>query len=77
MLIVGLFTLGNSSDAFLILLAKDRGLSIPGVLGMLITFNLIYTLVSTPAGSLSDRIGRRKLIVGGWYGLRYSDSHGG
>jgi MFS family permease len=32
----------------------------------LITFNLIYTLIATPAGSLSDRIGRRKLIVGGW-----------
>jgi len=33
---------------------------------MLVTFNLVYTLVSTPAGSLSDRIGRRRLIVGGW-----------
>ena len=29
-------------------------------------FNLIYTLISTPAGSLSDRIGRRRLIIGGW-----------
>jgi MFS family permease len=66
MLIVGLFTLGNSADAFLVLRAKERGLSVAGVLGMLITFNLIYTLISTPAGSLSDRIGRRKLIVGGW-----------
>jgi len=65
-LIVGVFTLGNSSDAFLVLRAQDRGLSVIGVLGMLITFNLIYTLVSTPAGSLSDRIGRRKLIVVGW-----------
>jgi MFS family permease len=33
---------------------------------MLVVFNLIYTLVSTPAGVLSDRIGRRKVIVGGW-----------
>ena len=33
---------------------------------MLITFNLIYSLISTPAGRLSDRIGRRRLIVGGW-----------
>jgi MFS family permease len=64
--IVGVFTLGNSSDAFLILRAQDRGLSVLGVLGMLITFNLIYTLVSTPAGSLSDRVGRSKLIIGGW-----------
>jgi MFS family permease len=37
-----------------------------GVLGMLVTFNLVYALISTPAGSLSDRIGRRRLIVGGW-----------
>ncbi len=66
MLIVGLFDLGNSSDAFLVLRAQERGLSVIGVLGMLVTFNLIYTLVSTPAGSLSDRIGRRQVIVGGW-----------
>jgi MFS family permease len=71
--IVGLFTLGNSADAFLVLRAKERGLSVVGVLGMLITFNLIYSLISTPAGSLSDRIGRRKLIIGGWlaYALIY------
>jgi MFS family permease len=37
-----------------------------GVLGMLVTFNLVYTLISTPAGSLSDRIQRKKVIVGGW-----------
>ncbi|UCC76740.1 MAG: MFS transporter, partial [Anaerolineales bacterium] len=66
MLIVGLFDLGNSSDAFLVLRAQERGLNVVGVLGMLATFNLVYTLVSTPAGSLSDRIGRRKLLVGGW-----------
>jgi MFS family permease len=66
MLIVGIFDLGNSSDAFLVLRAQERGLSVVGVLGMLITFNLVYTLLSTPAGSLSDRIGRRRVIVGGW-----------
>ncbi len=66
MLIVGLFDLGNSSDAFLVLRAQERGLSVAGILGMLITFNLIYTLISTPAGALSDRIGRRRIIIGGW-----------
>lgn len=73
MLIVGLFTLGNSSDAFLLLRAQERGLSVIGVLGMILTFNLIYALVSTPAGSLSDRIGRRRIIIGGWlvYALIY------
>ena len=66
MVIVGLFDLGNSSDAFLVLRAQERGLNVLGILGMLVTFNLVYTLVSTPAGSLSDRVGRRKVIVGGW-----------
>ncbi len=73
MAIVGLFDLGNSSDAFLVLRAQERGLNILGILGMLATFNLVYALVSTPGGSLSDRIGRRKVIIGGWiaYALIY------
>jgi MFS family permease len=73
LLIVGVFDLGNSSDAFLVLRAQERGLSVVGVLAMLATFNLIYALISTPAGSWSDRIGRRKIIIGGWvaYALIY------
>jgi MFS family permease len=66
MIIVGLFDLGNSSDAFLVLRAQERGLSVTSILAMLVTFNLVYALVSTPAGSLSDRIGRRRVIIGGW-----------
>ena len=66
MLIVGLFDLGNSSDAFLVLRAQERGMSVTGILGRLVVFNLVYTLISTPAGSISDRIGREKMIVGGW-----------
>ncbi|NWF70169.1 MAG: MFS transporter [Chloroflexi bacterium] len=71
--IVVLFTLGNSADAFLVLRAQERGLNVIGVLGMLMTFNAVYALVSGPAGALSDRFGRRRLILLGWgvYGLIY------
>ncbi len=73
LLIVALFDLGNSSDAFLILRAQERGISVTGILTMLVIFNLIYTLVSSPAGALSDRIGKRWLIMAGWsfYALIY------
>ena len=67
------FGLGNASDAFLILRGRVLGLSVPGVLGMMLTFNLVYSLVATPAGKLSDRIGRRRMLIGGWsfYALVY------
>jgi MFS family permease len=66
LVIVGIFTLGNSSDAFLVLRAQNLGITVTGILIMLAMFNLIYSLISTPAGSLSDRIGRQRLIIGGW-----------
>lgn len=73
LVIVSIFTLGNSADSFLVLRAQNLGISVLGIMLMLAVFNLIYMLVSTPAGSLSDRIGRRRLIIGGWlvYALIY------
>ncbi len=70
---VVVFTLGNSADAFIILRAQERGLGVIGVLGMLAAFNAVYALAAAPAGALSDRLGRRRLIVTGWliYGLIY------
>jgi MFS family permease len=73
LLIVVIFTLGNSADAFLILRAQERGLNVLSVLAMLATFNLIYAVVSTPAGALSDHVGRHRVIIVGWllYGVLY------
>jgi MFS family permease len=73
MLIVGIFALGNSFDAFLVLRAQERGFSVTGILGMLVVFNAVYTVVSTPAGRLADRMGRRQMLVTGWllYALVY------
>ena len=66
LMILALFTLGNSADAFIILRAQERGLSVAGVLIMLMAFNLVYTVVAGPAGGLSDRLGRPRLILIGW-----------
>jgi len=66
LVIVSVFTLGNSADSFLVLRAQNLGVSVTGILIMLAVYNMIITLVATPAGSLSDRVGRRRLIIGGW-----------
>jgi MFS family permease len=73
LLVVVLFTLGNSSDSFIVLRAQERGLSVLQTMFMLMTFTAIYTVLSGPLGALSDKVGRRKLIIGGWlaYGLVY------
>jgi len=63
---VVLFTLGNSSDAFLILRSQTLGVSVPQILGIMILFNLVYALASGPAGKLSDRVDRRLVLTVGW-----------
>lgn len=65
-LIVVIFTLGNSSDAFLVLRAQSVGVSVIGVMAMMLAFNVVYTLTSTPAGLLSDRWGRHRVLVSAW-----------
>jgi MFS family permease len=71
--IVFIFTLGNSSDAFLVLRAQNLGNSVLHILLMLLLFNFIYTSLSTPAGILSDKLGRKRVILLGWlvYALVY------
>jgi len=71
--IIGLFSLGNSSDAFLILRAQNVGVSIIAIPLVYALFNFIYASASIPLGSLSDRIGREKVILLGWlvYAIAY------
>lgn len=68
-----LFTLGNSSDAFLMLRAQTLGFSVVEIFLAVALFNLVITVTSTQGGALSDTLGRRGLIVAGWliYALIY------
>ncbi len=71
--IMAVFTLGNSSDFFVILRAQNLGSSLISVVLMLVLFNLTYAVTALPAGVLSDRLGRRWIIAVGWaiYALVY------
>jgi len=59
------FVLVNSSDVFLILRAKDLGFSTTAVVLAYTLYNLVYAAASVPFGHLSDRVGRRGVLVGG------------
>jgi len=61
-----LFALGNSSDAFLILRARDLGLGAVAAVLAYAVYNAVYALAGWPAGILSDRLGRRGVIVAGF-----------
>jgi MFS family permease len=71
--ILAIFTLGNSSDFFVVLRAQNIEAPLVQVVMMLVLHNAAYALVSLPMGSLSDRIGRKRVIIIGWsiYALVY------
>lgn len=66
LIVMVVFTLGNSSDAFLLLRSQDLGLSVLVVTLILVAFNILYAGIAMPAGMLSDRFGRRLIIGIGW-----------
>jgi MFS family permease len=74
LLIVGLFTLGNASDAFLILRAVESGIPVAYVPLLWGAFHVVKSSLSTPAGALSDWWDRRKMVVAGWivYAVTYA-----
>ncbi|MDP1861836.1 MAG: MFS transporter [Gemmatimonadaceae bacterium] len=60
------FTLGNSTDAFLLLRATDVGVPLALIPLLWSVLHVVKAAASTPSGKLSDRLGRRTLIVTGW-----------
>lgn len=72
-LVAFLFTLGNSSNQFLLLRANNLGFKAADVILVYLLYNIVYALSAYPAGRLSDRIGRRTLLVCGYlfYGIVY------
>lgn len=73
LLVIVVFSLGNSTDAFLLLRAQNLGLSIVAIPVIYAFFYLFYALLSYPIGILSDRVGKRPMIIFGWaaYALTY------
>lgn len=66
LLVVGLFSLGNSSDAFLLLRARDLGFTGEQLLLLYTLFNLVEITLGFAVGHLSDRVGRRPVLVSGY-----------
>lgn len=72
--LVFLFGLANSSDAFLVLRAREAGYSLRGILTLFLVFNGLAAALSLPAGRLSDRFGRVHFLAAGWavYAVTYA-----
>lgn len=65
-LVATIFAIGNSSDVFLILRAANIGVKETYIPILYLTFNFVYALTSLPAGILSDRIGRKRVMLAGF-----------
>lgn len=75
-----LFTLFNSSDIFLFLVAKAKGMDDLNILKAYIFYNLVYALSSYPAGVLADKVGKKAVFIGGlilfsivYFGFAWAD----
>jgi len=63
LIVTCLFGIGNSSNAFLILEIREKGLSLHNTIFVYAFYNLVAALISYPAGSLSDKFGRKPLLL--------------
>lgn len=66
LLVVFLFTLGNSSNVFILLRAQSVGFSTVSVILLYFIYSMTASVLSMPLGKLSDRVGRKKLLVPGY-----------
>jgi MFS family permease len=66
LLVVFLFALGNSSNTFILLRAKSAGFDAVNVIVLYFIYNMTASVLSIPFGKLSDRVGRKKLLVPGY-----------
>ena len=73
--VMTVFSMGNSSEAFLILRAQNVGVSLLAIPLVYAFFNFFYAFASIPLGSLSDKIGRERVILLGW--LSYASAYFG
>jgi MFS family permease len=64
--VIFVFTLGNSTDAFLLLRASQLGVPVALAPILWAVLHLVKTASNTPGGALSDRIGRRPTLIAGW-----------
>ncbi|MFV0465976.1 MAG: MFS transporter [Lachnospiraceae bacterium] len=73
LIIIFIFCLGNSSNAFILLKAREQGFSSSQVMLLYFIFNMTASIFSIPAGRLSDQFGRSRILVPGYllYGLVY------
>lgn len=63
LLVTAVFGVGNSSNAFLILETREKGVSLMSTIFIYAFYNLVAALISYPAGSLSDKFGRKPLLL--------------
>ncbi|MSP22529.1 MAG: MFS transporter [Dehalococcoidia bacterium] len=75
LLAIAIFAVGNSSDAFIVLRLIDLSATPAMALALLAVMHASHVLVAIPGGSLSDRVGRRRVLFGGY--LAFALVYGG
>lgn len=66
LVVAGLFALGNVSYLFFVLRAADAAGGETGAIALYLLFNLVYLAASYPLGALSDRVGKPRILAGGF-----------